>query len=126
MKRLISALFLLFLCFLISLYGWITVDKRSKELITFLEQAEKYIESDEIGEAELTVEKCNEKWERHETVFSVFIDHKLIEPISVAIPTIQSLVEDKNNSVALEKIEECVNTLKSLEENQRISIKTIF
>lgn len=126
MKRMILAILLLALCFAFCISSYFTLDKRTKEIITLLEGASSDIMENNTEQAEIKIKKCEDKWNENQNLFSVFLNHKMLENLSISVPSLLPLMKKSEKNIALEKIEESINGLKAIMDEQRIKIGNIL
>jgi len=126
MKRMILALTLLVICFSLCTASYFMLEKRADALIEDLQSAAEYIENKEYKNAAASLEKCSKRWEKDQTVFSIFLNHHMIENLSIDLPSLLPLLQKEKYDITLEKTEECINEIMTVVEEQKISIGNIL
>lgn len=126
MKRMILAILLLVLCFAFCISSYFTLDKRTQEIIALLESASADIMENNTEQAEIKIKKCEDKWNENQNLFSVFLNHKMLENLSISVPSLLPLMKKSERDIALEKIEESINGLKAIMDEQKIKIGNIL
>lgn len=122
----ILAILLLVLCFAFCISSYFTLDKRTQEIIALLESASADIMENNTEQAEIKIKKCEDKWNENQNLFSVFLNHKMLENLSISVPSLLPLMKKSERDIALEKIEESINGLKAIMDEQKIKIGNIL
>ncbi|MCM1363834.1 MAG: DUF4363 family protein [Faecalibacterium sp.] len=126
MKRLIFSLLLLAACFALCVTSYVSLKDKTDELTLLLESASDSIAAEELDDAAQQIKSANNKWSQYHEWFSIFLNHKLLEKLSIDIPALMPLLEKNKSDTALEKIEECINLLKAIVDGQKISIENVL
>lgn len=78
---------------------------------------------------EVASKKANEtleKWEELDDTIALYIEHAEIEKVKTAIISMQSFIETKDDSQAVESIDRCKYVLENIKQREEFSIDNIF
>ncbi|MBQ8029279.1 MAG: DUF4363 family protein [Clostridia bacterium] len=125
-KRLVISAVLLLFCFSLCFVSYFSLNFMTDELKNQLEAVCFHLEEKEFQKAFEQSEITNQKWEKFRPVMAIFLEHDAIEGISVDIPTIKNLSNEKSADEAFELCQKAINSLKEIMEEQKISIANIL
>ncbi len=125
-KRLIAALSMLVFCVLICVASFIVINNLTGKVIESLKETVTAVENNDIEKAKNTIEEAEEKWDKYKPVFDIFLDHSLLEDLSVNLPSIKPFLKNESFEAAKEKLEESIYALEGVIDEQRISIGNIL
>lgn len=125
-KRLICAVVLLALCFSFCALSYFELDKMTTDLIDELEKASTYLKSENTEAAKKQIDAVLNKWEKDKAIMSIFLNHSHLENLSIDIPSIKPLSYKGNEDEAAEIAQRCINSLKEIMEEQKISLANIL
>lgn len=125
-KRLICAILLLTLCFSLCAISYFELDKMTADLINELEKASVYLKDRDDQKAQEQIQIVLDKWAKYRPVMSIFLDHSQLEDLSCDIPSIKPLSYKGNEDEAVEISEHCINALREIMEEQKISFANIL
>lgn len=126
LKRLVAALALLALCIAICFSSSYLISKASNDLTQTLESTARLLDENKNAEAAEKMRGCEDKWNDYSDIFSIFLDHNELQVLNINIPSVEALIAQNNNDIALEKIEEIINSLDEITHEQKINIGNIL
>ncbi len=126
MKRIISALVLLFICIGICVFGSMATEKKTDLLIGLLNEAEYSVNSDDNEKALICIGRLEKEWEKAEIFFSSLSETALIDELDLSLSSIEKYIESDMKEEAVIVIEECRTGLETILRRQKISVDNIL
>ena len=126
MKRIISAVLLLFFCTGICVYGSLTAERKTDLLITLLDEAEYSINTGNTAKALQSLARLEKEWENAEKFFSSVSETALIDELDISLGSIEKYIKSDKNDEAVIIIEQCRTGLETVLKRQKISIDNIL
>ncbi len=126
MKRLVAAICLLLISFVLSGWGHYELNVTCDELITGLEDC---IETAKSGESEELIKKSENLgkwWDENRTVLTVLVNHSTLDTMQSFLPTLKELAQIGDTEELIENCYECINMTEDLKANAKISLGNVF
>lgn len=83
-----------------------------------------FMENDEKVESKIK-EILNE-WEKEKELLSIYIEHDELEKIETRLREINSNIETKEYSIAIQSLDTCVFLMNHIKDKYKLSVKNIF
>ncbi len=126
MKRIISAFVLLLLCIGICLYGSIATERKTKSLISLLNEAEYSINIGDKEKSLRCISRLEGEWEKAEKFFSSVSETALIDELDLSLASIEKYIICDMKEEAVVTIEECRTGLNTILRRQKVSVDNIL
>ena len=126
MKRIISAFILLLICVGICAFGSIVTEKKTKALISLLNESEYSINMSDKENALRCIDKLEAEWEKSEKFFGSVSETSLIDEIDISLGSIEKYILSDMKEEAIIVIEECRTGLDTVLRRQKISLDNIL
>lgn len=126
MKRIISALALLFICISICVFSSIATEKKSEALLSLLNETEYSLNLGDSEKALRCIRKLEEEWEKSEKFFSSVSETALIDELDLSLGSIEKYIQQDMKEEAIVVIEECRSGLDTISRRQKISFDNIL
>lgn len=124
-KRVLWAVFLLFLCTLFCLSSYFVTKKSVNSFTEDLTELSDMIKNSD-KQSTLKAKMCKEKWNKIQGVLNIFLDHDMLETASLEISVIENYISEGYASLAYESTLKAINSLYQIMNEQQLSIGNIF
>lgn len=126
MKRIISAFALLFICIGICVFSSITTEKKTKTLLSLLNETEYSVNTGDSEMALRCINRLETEWEKSEKFFSSVSETALIDELDLSLGSIEKYIQWDMKEEAVIVIEECRTGLDTVLRRQKISLDNIL
>lgn len=126
MKRIISAFALLFICIGICVFSSITTEKKTKTLLSLLNETEYSVNTGDSEKALRCISRLETEWEKSEKFFSSVSETALIDELDLSLGSIEKYIQWDMKEEAVIVIEECRIGLDTVLRRQKISLDNIL
>ncbi len=126
MKRIISAIALLFICIGICVYSSIITEKKTQSLISILNETEYAINIGDNDKALRCISRLEGEWDKAEKFFSSVSETALIDELDISLGSIEKYIIWDMKEEAVVTIEECRTGLGTVLRRQKVSLDNIL
>lgn len=124
-KRILWALFLLFLCISFCLSSYAVTKKCVNSMTDDLTELSDLIINNDNKSA-LKARRCKEKWDKMQGILNIFLDHLALETVSLEIPSIEKYIIEGHSLSAYSSTLNAINSLAQIMNEQQLSIGNVF
>lgn len=126
MKRIIFAFVLIIICGIVCVSGNIITEKKSTELMNYLNQTESCLISGDYEKALEQAGKIEEIRDEAEFIFKFLSESDLIDELIVSLASLDKHIITDEIGHALILIEECKGILETVNKWQKLSLENIL
>ncbi len=126
MKRIISAVVLLFVCIGICVFGSFAAENKGADIMDTLDKLESEIKDGKGDEAYYLIKELEKEWEKSEKLFSSISETSLIDEIDISLSSIEKYIITDMTEEAIIVIEECRCGIETIVRRQKISLDNIL
>lgn len=125
-KKMFLIFFILIIVILLDLFLFFKTNKLMEDIINDLGKLENRILEKNEKEINKMAKELKNNWEKTENKLSFFVEHEVVEKVSLKITTIVENVKNEENQNALEDIAETKLLLKHIERKYNLTFKNVF
>ena len=126
MKKELSALFVLVLIFAATLLNIHCLNRLSGEIVTLIEQSDRYISQQDWKNAQAAAERAHEKWESRGAYIHMVIRHSEIEAVVNTLNALTKEIYSEDVGAARGAARAAAERMASVSSVERLKLRNIF
>jgi hypothetical protein len=126
MRLLIIILIGLILFLGLCIYSEIWLSNSTLELVAEIEQLEDYLKNDKWEEANSLLLTTQKKWSEIEKQWDIFVDHREMDEIDLALAKLNKYIEIENADFALIEISALKHFVLNISKKESFNLRNIF
>lgn len=125
MKRVYLALSLLFICICLCTFEQYTVESTYKNTTEMINRAIEYTDREDFKNAEDICKKLADYWDKKYPLMSAMIEHGMLDDAGTTIYSLEDMAKEESEDLH-DSLITAKNQIKTVRENQKISLGNIF
>ena len=126
MKRIFAALLLLAFIITTIFVGNTITKNICSELEDEIKDFKESVLQEDFSNANIKIEKINDKWHKRKAVLSIFSNHAPLDEITIIIKELQVITKEKDKNISALKSAEAMGFIGRIIEEQKIHLESFF